>query len=171
MTTPKTKTLEILNLNIYLDVLKYTEYFPYLSLTESMEVVGDYLVIVIDSSVDEEEVAMAIERHQALEYNYAGLEVEIITNKGNQLKGWIQEFLDETALEHDYDDIKSCRSYTGFDNPFRAECLTLANWCSSIWIQAIVVQQDIMSGNRGFPESKEALIAELPPCPLEIPVT
>lgn len=163
----KTKTVKVYNVNIDIDVLKYTYAFPYLRYISKVEVIGDYLYITISVDVDEDEVFNIIEQHQSLEGDYSALQDTIMENKFNELKYWVQEHLDLTAQYHDYDDIKSARSYTGFANPFQEECLKLSTWSSDVWTSAITVMQDIKNGLEPFPTHEE-LIQKIPPCPLGV---
>jgi len=43
------------------------------------------------------------------------------------------KLLDDTAAAKGYDSMQSARSYAGFDNPFRAEALALAEWSARCW--------------------------------------
>ena len=76
-----------------------------------------------------------------------------------------KQHLDLTTQYHDYNDIKSARSYTGFVNPFQEECLKLSTWSSDVWTEAISVMQNIKNGIESFPTHDE-LITKILPCPL-----
>jgi len=79
----------------------------------------------------------------------------------------IQSHLDLTAKLKGYGDNKtapsvSARSYTGFENPFQAECILYAKWCAACWIYAYTQLELVKSGTRAIPDSTESFISELP---------
>ena len=48
----------------------------------------------------------------------------------------VQLKLDTEALKLRYDGIKACGIYTGFANPYQAECLALCKWAADCWVSA-----------------------------------
>ncbi len=59
----------------------------------------------------------------------------------------IQQLLDKTAVDNGFEDIKSARSYTGFDNYFKETALALATWSANCWVTAGGIQAQIESGD------------------------
>lgn len=73
----------------------------------------------------------------------------------------IQKYIDDKAKEYRYDNMASVRSYTGFDNIFKEECLKLAAWGTSCWAVAGQIEYDVINGVRPMPTLEEVM-AELP---------
>ena len=121
---------------------------------------GTYYDVVIP---DEASVAVCTLIEKLSEFPEYGMELtnEIIANMGNDVSKAIQKLLDDTAKAHRYDDMKSVRSYTGFDNPFRDECIAMAKWAANCWIYAGELEASVRSGARSMPTIEEVL-AELP---------
>lgn len=169
----KTKKIKVLNIDIDLEVLKYTGLFEYMIMGDivntSIETLseGEFIIFETTLDVNEEYVFTVIEEHQTLQGDYSTLQIEIGTNKFKELAFWVQQKLDTVAISHGYDDIKSCRSYTGFESAFQTECITLSQWASDCWVQAYQLQSDIQNGLRGFPDYDETM-SLIPACPLGV---
>ena len=73
----------------------------------------------------------------------------------------IDDFINDVAIAHGYTNMMSARSYVGFENPFQADCLRLANWSSDCWVKAGAIKQDVLDGNRDMPTIAQVL-SELP---------
>jgi len=67
------------------------------------------------------------------------------------IKKEVQAVLDREAQNREYEDMKSVRSYTGFDNMFREECIRLATWCTDVWAEVWKIKQQYEAGEIGFP--------------------
>jgi len=67
-------------------------------------------------------------------------------NMETKITRQINNLLDSTAASYGYEDMKSARSYTGFDNPFREECLRLAIWGTSCWDKARELKEAFYRG-------------------------
>lgn len=76
----------------------------------------------------------------------------------------VQAWLDGTAKDVGYDDIKSAVSYA--DEPsvpqFQAEGRAFRAWRSLVWEAGNQILAEVLSGARPKPASSAALIAELP---------
>lgn len=76
----------------------------------------------------------------------------------------VQAWLDGTANDVGYDDIKSAVSYA--DEPsvprFQEEGRAFRTWRSLVWKACNEILQNVLSGARPKPASSAALIAELP---------
>jgi len=112
-----------------------------------------------------EYVSNCIEVHIGLNGDYSSAATEVMMNKSNDISAAIENVLTEKANEYRYDDMKSVRSYTGFDNPFKEQCITLATWSSLCWVKASEIEIDVMNGARQMP-SVEQVLLELPVCPI-----
>ena len=143
---------------IDLGVLMATGLYDYRDDVDMVLVGNDYEV---KYNVNGEAISSAIEAHVELGGDYSSVMGWYIDNMRKDMTNAIEWLLDSKAQEFRYDDMKSVRSYTGFDNPFRAECITLATWGASCWIAAGQIEADVASGNRAMPTITE-LMAEMP---------
>jgi len=73
----------------------------------------------------------------------------------------IQNLLDTKARSKGYDGMQSVRSYAGYDNEFKDECVNMARWCSLCWAKAKEIAVDVNSGARPFPTVAQAM-SEMP---------
>lgn len=74
----------------------------------------------------------------------------------------VQEHMDSTARERNYDDIQSVCTYALSTNPkFKAEAEACIAWRDAVWTYCYTVIDDVMSGKRAVPTAQE-LISELP---------
>jgi len=71
---------------------------------------------------------------------------QYVANMQTETTKQISALVDGVAKMHGYDDMKSVRSYTGFDNPFRDECLALATWGASCWAKAEEIRAEYEAG-------------------------
>ena len=78
----------------------------------------------------------------------------------------VQQHLDDTARQRNYDNIKSAALRASYVGPWRAEGIAFAQWMDACWETAYQVQADVANGLRTTPTASE-LIAELPT--LELP--
>ena len=162
----KLKKIRFEDTHLDLTVMKYTTMFPYLEYIYEIEFHNGYVLIAIDDVLDENLLWDLYEEHQSLEGDYTSLLPIIYENRFAELVDWIEIKLNSVAKSHGYDDIKSCRSYTGFENSFRYECTTLSKWASDVWVEAFKIKDAIIAGTKTFPENKEEVYADIPLCPL-----
>jgi len=160
----QTKNIKIYDNGFDLLELKYTVFFKNIDLIYDMAINNGYLVITCSSDVSEEKIFDLAESY--FDLTKEDKDALIFSNKVEEMKKWIQEYLDETSLSFGYDDIKSVRSYTGFSNPFQAECTDIARWCTECWTYTIQAFSDIQAGIRTFPSTKTDLVNELPILPI-----
>lgn len=162
----KTRDIELNMIDVDLDVLKYTVMFPYKDEIHNVVVSGDTVTFTISDTLDDSIIWQKYEEHQSLQGRYDELIPLIYKNRFKELSGWVEHRLSYVAQSHGYDDIKSCRSYTGFENPFRHECTILATWATEVWTSAFNMQDNIIKGIEPFPNNKEEVYDKIPPCPL-----
>lgn len=74
----------------------------------------------------------------------------------------IQNHIDNTAKDRGYDNINACAKYLRDSSPFHNECVTLLDWCDSVWAYAFNFEQELSSGVRRTQPTIEELILELP---------
>ena len=143
----------------HITVLLYTGLFPYFKeVTVSEE--GDFYIISYDTNG--EAICDALEVHQSYAMDFpAELMAQVSVNVGTHLSMEIGDRLDSEAMRHRYDDMKSVRSYTGFENVFQTEAIALATWGSSCWEKAGLIEYEVQHGIRPMPTVAEVL-AELP---------
>jgi len=55
----------------------------------------------------------------------------------------VTELTDAKAKEMMYDNMQSVRAYCGYDNPFRSECLRIAEWADACWVVAGEIRGDV----------------------------
>lgn len=80
----------------------------------------------------------------------------------DSLASAVQEHMDSTARERNYDDIQSVCTYALSTNPkFKAEAEACIAWRDAVWTYCYTVIDDVMSGKRAVPTAQE-LINELP---------
>jgi len=123
--------------------------------------IEDDKTITIDT--DDKNVSNMIEEHistypkftKAI-FNIYKNNIEIATTKK------IQETVDNMARSKGYEDMKSARSYTGFDNPFRKECLKLSIWCANCWAEAAKIKQEYDRGIIIEPPTLTYILDRLP---------
>lgn len=141
-----------------IQILLYTGLFQYKE-DITIDGVGEEYVITYNS--DGEAICEEIESHVELAGDYSSVTSLMLYNVSKELENAISHVLDAKAVEYRYDDMKSVRSYTGFDNKFQAECINLATWGASCWEVVDQVEADVRAGLRGLPTVNE-LLAELP---------
>lgn len=86
---------------------------------------------------------------------------ELINNQKRDISNIIQKILDDKSREFRYDNAMSVRSYTGFENPFKDECIGLSIWFANVWVKAGQIESDVLGGLRALPTVKE-ILSELP---------
>lgn len=69
--------------------------------------------------------------------------------------------LDLKAQEFKYDSMLSARSYCGFENIFKAECLSLALWANACWIKFSEIETVMLADTTVMMSSAE-MLAEMP---------
>jgi hypothetical protein len=144
-----------------LTVLEYTGLF---GLDYNVVDNGDDWVIEYDANATE--ICNAIEEHVGYMFNYPDeVQVELLNNASKDMTAKLNKYIDGIARSYRYDDMKSVRSYCGFPNPFRDQCLVLAAWSAECWVVAGQIEAAVKSGERPMP-SMEEVIAELPECEL-----
>lgn len=147
--------------NTYLPLLQYTGLFGInVEITET-----DTDWVIEYSDVDGAQACEAVEEHDGYAMQFP-VEVQqlMMQNASVQLTAELNNYLDEVAQSFRYDDMKSVRSYTGFDNPYQAEALVLAQWSTTCWVKAGEIEADVIIGDRLMPTLAE-VIAELPAQP------
>ena len=152
-----------------LKLLLHTALYEYKSQVQ-YTVKTDYIELVISKLNTMSEMAVVsdkIEEYLTLdEDGLTALLPTMFDNVAKDMSKIISNLLDAKAKEYGYDDIKSVRSYTGFDNIFKDECLIIATWGSDCWATAGQIRQDVEAGLRQLPNSPDELLAELPVCPI-----
>ena len=88
------------------------------------------------------------------------IQVEI-AEKADLMRKAIAKHLDSKAQSFGFDDIKSARTYTGFNNPFKSIAIKLAKWSAGVWFKAEQIKQEVAKGKRNMPTVEE-LLNELP---------
>lgn len=79
-----------------------------------------------------------------------------------KLTAVVQEHMDKTAQERNYDSIASACSYANStDTTFRAEGLACVAWRDACWRRCYEIQAAVLAGTRSIPTAEE-LIADLP---------
>ena len=73
----------------------------------------------------------------------------------------VEDLLDNVAHSKGYDNIMSVRSYTGYDNPFKTECVKISNWASSVWVYLWAMKNDVETNNKPLPDIEDVM-NELP---------
>jgi len=111
-------------------------------------------------------ICEAIEEHNEYGMDFP-VEVQqlMMLNASKEMTAELNVYIDGIAKSFRYDDMKSVRSYTGFENPFREECTTLAQWSAQCWITAGTIEAAVVAGDRPMPSMAEVL-EELPECEL-----
>ena len=80
----------------------------------------------------------------------------------NKLAAAVQQHMDKTVQERNYDNIQSVCTYANSTNDkFRAEAEACIAWRDVIWTYCYQVVEDCMTGKRAVP-STDTLIKELP---------
>lgn len=82
-------------------------------------------------------------------------------NTSQHISDKISKLLDSKAQEFRYDDMKSARSYTGFESSFQAEAIALSTWGTNCWGVAGTIEYEVKNGTRAMPTVAEA-ISEMP---------
>jgi len=88
------------------------------------------------------------------------LQVEMV-EKAQVMEEVIAKHLDSKAQSFGFDDIKSARTYTGFNNHFKPIAIKLAKWSADVWFKAEQIKQEVAKGKREMPTVEE-LLNELP---------
>lgn len=148
--TPKDST--------YLPLLKYTGLFGI-----DVEIVDADTHWAIKYAEElGERVCEAVEVHNEYAMNFpVELQQEMMANAKIAFTAALNNYLDGIAQSFRYDDMKSVRSYTGFDNPYREESIALAQWSADCWLIAGQIEADVVSGTREIPTIEE-VVSELP---------
>ena len=151
-------TVSVNSANIDLSTLLYTGLYNFKE-DFTYELIDGMYIFSCTSNC--ELISEAIEIHEELAGDYSLVVNELFSNAQIEMSKAIENLLDTTSQTYRYDDMKSVRSYTGFDNVFRDECIKLATWGSDCWVVAGQIEYDVLNGNRAMPTVEE-LINELP---------
>jgi len=145
--------------NTYVPLLKYTGLFGIkVDITEYDE--SNWLIVYADT--DGEKVCAAIEEHESYNMSFPdSLQSEMMANADKELTAGLNAYIDGVAQMYRYDDMKSARSYAGFENAFQAQALRLAQWSTDCWVKAGEIEQEVLAGSRDMPTLDE-VIAEFP---------
>lgn len=73
-------------------------------------------------------------------------EQDKLTSLKEQFINAIDEVLNSEAKKRGYDDIKSARSYAGYDNAFRAESEAFGKWSANVWQWGYALLERIKNG-------------------------
>jgi len=84
-----------------------------------------------------------------------------------QLINGVQEYMDNTAQQKGYDDIKSAALRSAYTGPYQAEGIAYAQWMDNCWAYCYQVKADVENSIRTIPTIAE-LITELPTLTLPV---
>lgn len=73
-------------------------------------------------------------------------EQDKLTSLKEQFINAIDEVLNSEARKHGYDDIKSARSYVGYENAFRVESEAFGKWSANVWQWGYTLLESIKNG-------------------------
>lgn len=87
---------------------------------------------------------------------------EIAKQTRSALTEVVQNYLDETARERNYDGILSLCTYaTSLNDKFRTEGQAGVEWRDEVWAACYAILDEVLAGTRSVP-TNEDLLAELP---------
>jgi len=145
--------------NTYIELLKYTGLFGIdVNITEYDSETWS----IKYNDIDGERVCEAVEIHEGYNMDFPDeVKAKMMHNADVALTAGINYYLDNMAKSYRYEDMKSVRSYAGFESPFQPQALKLAQWSADCWIKAGQLEQEVLNGDRDMPTLNE-VIAELP---------
>ncbi len=80
----------------------------------------------------------------------------------NYLKAVVQNWMDKTVQEREYDGVHTACLYVNSPiEKFQKEGQACLEWMSAVWVKCYAIQDEVLAGTREIPTEKE-LIAELP---------
>lgn len=82
----------------------------------------------------------------------------------NSYRNTVLTVLNQKAIDHGYDDIKSAALRAGFPGPYHDEGVAFATWMDECWWTAYELLDQVAHGHPVL--SHEELVAQLPVCPV-----
>lgn len=80
----------------------------------------------------------------------------------NYLKAVVQNWMDKTVQEREYDGVHTACLYVNSPiEKFQKEGQACLEWMSAVWVKCYAIQDEVLAGTREIP-TEEELIAELP---------
>lgn len=80
----------------------------------------------------------------------------------NYLKTVVQNWMDKTVQEREYDGVHTACLYVNSPiEKFQKEGQACLEWMSAVWVKCYEIQDEVLAGTREIP-TEEELIAELP---------
>lgn len=80
----------------------------------------------------------------------------------NYLKAVVQNWMDKTVQEREYDGVHTACLYVNSPiEKFQKEGQACLEWMSAVWVRCYAIQDEVLAGTREIP-TEEELIAELP---------
>lgn len=80
----------------------------------------------------------------------------------NYLKAVVQNWMDKTVQEREYDGVHTACLYVNSPiEKFQKEGQACLEWMSAVWVKCYEIQDEVLAGTREIP-TEEELIAELP---------
>lgn len=114
---------------------------------------------------DGESVCSAVEEHESYNLDFPDELVNVMwMNMRTDMQDGIEQYFNSISRSFGFEDIKSVRSYTGFDSVYQEIALEIAKWSVDCWVKAEEIAEDVLAGNRDIPTLAE-VIAEFPAAP------
>lgn len=80
----------------------------------------------------------------------------------NYLKAVVQNWMDKTVQQREYDGVHTACLYVNSPiEKFQKEGQACLEWMSAVWVKCYAIQDEVLAGTREIP-TEEELIAELP---------
>lgn len=113
--------------------------------------------VLVNIEIKEVEVTNEMDDSTSIGFEFFQIRLNKNLNREELLSELISKVLDIKAKELGYDNIASVRSYTGFENVFKDECVKLSTWASSCWEVAGGIRVEVANGTREYPTIEESL--------------
>lgn len=109
--------------------------------------IDDTLIESMEGTLEDEATLgddyIIISRWDLVDYNNM-MEKSLQENKDN-LSNIVKEYVDGIAQSLRYDSIEAISKYIGFENPFKDECIRLAEFNAKCWFKAIEIEGTLTS--------------------------